>query len=219
MMVADDAQREATHFKNRVLDLVDTYLKKQPVSPFVLRFITPLVDIVAGSSQDERQLSDKARGIIRSRFGKVKDVPIDVDIEQVTLIATNLHSQARKSHSSDLLSILSLCGIYLSRILVQVKAEEPLLESYRESLVDFTTRKNSSLNAHFFQDFIKRFPVQAWGLRQDLLDQCRKSINGYRQGQVLQLLELLVSLLPSIVRLISLKECGERAESYFQASL
>jgi len=146
MVVADDAQREATHFKNRVLDLVDTYLKKQPASPFVLRLITPLVDIVAGSSQDERQLSDKARGIIRSRFGKVKDVPTDVDIEQVTLIATNLHSQARKSHSSELLSILSLCGIYLSRILVQVKAEKPLLESYRESLVDFTTRKNSSLN-------------------------------------------------------------------------
>lgn len=208
MMVADDAQREATHFKNRVLDLVDTYLKKQPASPFVLRLITPLVDIVAGSSQDERQLSDKARGIIRSRFGKVKDVPTDVDIEQVTLISTNLHAQARKSHSSELLSILSLCGIYLSRILVQVKAEKPLLESYRESLVDFTTRKNSSLNAHFFQDFIKRFPVQAWGLRQDLLDQCRKSINGYRQGQVLQLLELLVSLLPSIVCLIPFKECG-----------
>ena len=201
MTVTDvGAQREATHFKNRILDLVDIYLKKQPTSPFVLHLITPLVDIVARSSQDERQLSDKATGIIRSRFGKLKDVPTEADIEQVALIVTNVHSEARKSHSSDLLSILSLFGTYLSRILVQLKAERPLLDSYRESLADFTTRKNSSLNSSFFQDFIKRFPTQAWGLRQDLLDQCRKSINAYRQGQVLLLLELLVGLLPSMVR-------------------
>jgi DNA polymerase phi len=206
MSVADvGAQREATHFKNRVLDLVDIYLKKQPTSPFVMRLITPLVDIVAGSSQDERQLSDKATGIIRSRFNKSKDVPTEADIEQVALIVTNVHSEARKSHSSDLLSILSLCSIYLSRILVQLKAEKLLLDNYRESLVDFTTRKNSSLNSSFFQDFIKRFPTQAWGLRHDLLDQCRKSINAYRQSQVLHLLELLISLPPSIVCLILFK--------------
>lgn len=194
-----DAQREATHFKNRVLDLVDTYLKKQPSNSLVLRLITPLVDIVSNSGQDERQLADKARGILRSRFGKSKEVPADADVEQLSLVASNLHTKARRAHSSDFVSILSLCSVYLAKIFVYLKSENALVDIYRQSIVDFTTRKNSSLNAHFFQDFFRRFPLQAWALRQDLLDLSKKSINTYRQCQLLQLLELLVGLLPSMV--------------------
>ncbi len=194
-----DVQREATHFKNRVLDLVDTYLKRQYSNPLILRLITPLVDIIAGSGQDERQLADKARGILRTRFSKAKEVPTDVDAKQAVVIATNLHTQARKTHSSDLLSVLSLCSVYVAKILVNLDEVDPLLELYTESLADFVSRKNSGLNAHFFQDFIKRFSSQAWSLRQNLIDASEKCINTYRQSQVLQLLELLVSLLPSMV--------------------
>ncbi|KJA27489.1 hypothetical protein HYPSUDRAFT_35394 [Hypholoma sublateritium FD-334 SS-4] len=193
-----DVQREATHFKNRVLDLVDTYLKKQHSNPLVLRLITPLVDIIAGSGQDERQLADKARGILRSRFNKAKEVPTDVDANQVVVIATNLHIQARKTHSSDLLSVLSLCSVYVAKILINLNEVDLLLDLYKQSLADFVTRKNSGLNAHFFQDFIKRFPSQAWSSRQDLIDISEKCINTYRQSQVLQLLALLIGLLPSM---------------------
>ncbi|KAF9477373.1 hypothetical protein BDN70DRAFT_914180 [Pholiota conissans] len=193
-----DAQREATHFKNRVLDLVDTYLKKQPSNPLVLRVMTPLVDIIATSGQDERQLADKARGILRARFGKAKEIPMIADAEQATLILANLHTQARKSHSSDHLAVLSLCSIYVAKILINLNANDPLAEIYTESLTDFATRKNSGLNAHFFQDFIKRYPASAWSLRQKLMDITTKAINSYRQCQILQLLDLLVSLLPSL---------------------
>ncbi|KAF8911087.1 DNA polymerase phi-domain-containing protein [Gymnopilus junonius] len=193
-----DAQREATHFKNRVLDLVDTYLKKQPSNPLALRFITPLLDIMIGSSQDERQLSDKARGILRSRFARLKDVPTAVDMEELSSLATTLHTQARKAHSSETLSILSLCNVYLAKIFLHLKAEASLVKLYKESLSNFLTRKNSSLNSQFFQDFIRRFPSLSWPLGRDLLDLCRKSVNAYRQGQVFQLLELLLGLLPSM---------------------
>lgn len=191
-----DAQREATHFKNRVLDLVDIFLKKQTSSPYVLRLVMPLVDLFGGSSQDERQLSDKAKGILRSRFSKAREMPTELAPDQVLLVASNIHTQARKAHSSDLLSILSLCSIYLSKALVYLKAEESLLELYKESLTDFATRKNSVLNPTFFQDFLRRFPVEGWSLRQDLLSLAKSSINAYRQCQVLQLLELLIKLLP-----------------------
>jgi DNA polymerase phi len=195
-----DAQREATHFKNRVLDLVDLYLKKQPTNALVLRFIIPLVDLVAGSSQDERQLADKAMGILRQRFGKTKEVPVEAHVEQVSLVATQLHAHARKSHSSDLLSILSVCSLYVGKLLVQLKEDETLQDVYKQSLVDFATRKNSSLNAPFFQDFVRRFPPQAWAIRQDLVKQCRKAINAYRKCQILQLVDKLYTLLPSMVR-------------------
>lgn len=165
-----------------------------------MRFIIPLVELVTGSSQDERQLADKATGILRQRFGKGKEVPNEADVERISLIGTQLHAHAKKLHSSDLLSIISMCSLYLGKILVQLKADETLEGLYKESLVDFATRKNSSLNASFFQDFIRRFPPQAWAIRQDMIQQCRKAINAYRKCQILQLLDKLYTLLPSMVR-------------------
>ncbi|CAA7265434.1 unnamed protein product [Cyclocybe aegerita] len=193
-----DAQREATHFKNRILDLVDAYLHKQPSNPLSLRFISPLIELVTGSSQDERQLADKAKGILRTRVAKAKEVPTSADREQAVQIITNIHTRARKTHSPDLLSILSLGSIYLSKVLVHLKGDDLVVDVYRQSLTDFATRKNSALSPHFFQDFIRRFPAQAWCLRSDLLDLARKSINAYRRTQVLQFFELLISSLPSM---------------------
>ena len=182
-----------------MLDLVDIFLKKQSSSPYVLHLILPLIDLFGGSSRDERQLSDKAKGILRSRFSKARELPTNLVLDQVILVASNIHTQARKAHSSDLLSILNLCSIYLSKALVHLKAEASLLELYKESLRDFTTRKNSSLNFNYFQEFLQRFPAEGWCLRQDLLFLGKSSINAYRQCQVLQLLELLVKSLPSTV--------------------
>jgi DNA polymerase phi len=195
-----DAQREATHFKNRVLDLVDTFIKKQPSSPHIIRLIPTLVDLIVGTSPDERQLSDKAKGILRSRIGKSKELPSGADIDQISTVLNDIHIYARRAHSSDLLATLSQCSIYLSRTLLHLGAEESLLQIYRPSLKDFITRKNSALNASFFQEFIRRCPTSAWSLRGDLLDLSNRAVNLYRQSQAYQLLELLVTQLPVIVR-------------------
>jgi DNA polymerase phi len=84
--------------------------------------------------------------------------------------------------------------------LLHLGAEESLLQIYRPSLKDFITRKNSALNASFFQEFIRRCPMSAWSLRGDLLDLSNRAVNLYRQSQAYQLLELLVTQLPVIVR-------------------
>ncbi|KAG5647160.1 hypothetical protein DXG03_001115 [Asterophora parasitica] len=193
-----NAQREATHFKNRVLDLVDTFVKKQPSSPLVIRLIPPLIDLIAGSSQDERQLSDKAKGILRSRIAKSKELPAGTDTEFTLTVVTDIHIRARKVHSSDMLTTLSQCSLYLSKVLVQLDSEQPIVQLYQESLADFITRKNSALNTSFFQDFIRRSPASAWSLRHDLLDLSGRSVNTYRQCQAYQLLDTLIGQLPAI---------------------
>ncbi|KAF9566303.1 hypothetical protein CPC08DRAFT_114924 [Agrocybe pediades] len=203
-----DLQREATHFKNRVLDLVDSYLKKQLCSPLGLRFITPLIDLVSHSSKDEKQLSDKARGIVRSRFGKAKDIPTDIELDQVLPIITNIHTLARKAPSTDLLSLFSLCSIYLAKVMVHLKAEDALVDMYRQSLVEFATKKNPGLNSQFLQDFIRRYPALGWRLRKDLLEFTTKSKNAYRERKILVILELLLSLLPSI------SDCNDEVVEY-----
>ena len=190
-----DAQREATHFKNRVLDLVDIFMKKQSSSPLILRLISPLVELIAGTGQDERQLSDKAKGILRTRIGKAKETPSQADLEEVRVIAGNMQTRARKTASSDFLGILSQSSLYVSKILINLEDENSVIDMYRESLVDFVTRKNSHLNAAYFNEFFQRFPAQSWALRTDLLDLASKAVNGYRQSQVLQLLQRLVPMM------------------------
>ncbi|KIK06531.1 hypothetical protein K443DRAFT_89113 [Laccaria amethystina LaAM-08-1] len=190
-----DAQREATHFKNRVLDLVDIFIKKQSSNPLILRLISPLMELIAGTGQDERQLSDKAKGILRTRIGKAKETPSQADSEEVRVIAGNLHTRARKTASSDFLGILSQSSLYVSKILINLEDENSVIDMYRESLIDFVTRKNSHLNATYFNEFFQRFPAQGWTLRTDLLDLASKAVNAYRQSQVLQLLQRLVPVM------------------------
>lgn len=212
-----DTQREATHFKNRILDLVDIFLKKQPSSAHTVRFILPLIELISGTSLDERQLSDKTRGIFRSRFAKSKEVPSGVDIEQVTTVAKSLHVRARKAHSSDILATFSLCNIFLGRILVHEKAGPVVLDMYRESLTDYMTRKNSALNTAYFQDFLRRFPALGWQLSEDLLDLSGRAVNAYRQSQAFRLLEILVAYCPIVVRYSSYLENEQLIEDLQQA--
>ncbi|KAI0691182.1 DNA polymerase phi-domain-containing protein [Cytidiella melzeri] len=188
-----DAQREATHYKNRVLDLLDTFLKKQPTSPLIPRLILPLVDLVVNAGADEKHLADKATGILRSRLGKSKDSPSSIDDDQLGGILLELHSRARKASSSDILITLGQCSIYISKALLHAQVQKPVLSAYRESLTDFVTRKASRLNTSFFQDFIRRHASAAWELRNSLLDLSEKAINGYRQNQVFQLVQVLLS--------------------------
>ncbi|KAH0584348.1 hypothetical protein H2248_009888 [Termitomyces sp. 'cryptogamus'] len=213
-----DVQREATHFKNRVLDLVDTFAKKQPSSPLILRLLSPLIDLISGTGLDERQLSDKAKGILRSRITKSKDLPNNIDMELVLTIASDVHTRARKVHSSDMLATLSQCSLYLFRILAHSNSEKPLVQLYQESLADFLGRKNSALNSSFFQDFIRRHSASAWILRNDLLDLSGRAVNAYRQGQAYQLLETLMSQL-SAMGDINFSEVAEFASRLQKVSL
>ncbi|KAI0086629.1 DNA polymerase phi-domain-containing protein [Irpex rosettiformis] len=188
-----DAQREATHYKNRVLDLLDTFIKKQPTSPLIPRLILPLVDLIVNAGTDEKQLSDKATGILRSRIGKSKDTASSVDGEQVSGILREIHSRARKASTGDIVTTLAQCSVYLSRALLHAQVQQPVLDAYRESLVDFVTRKASRLNTAFFHEFIRKHANVSWELRDTLLELSGKAVNGYRQSQVFQLIQVLLS--------------------------
>jgi DNA polymerase phi len=198
-----DAQREATHFKNRVLDLVDTFVKKEPTSAHIIRLLLPLVELSTDTSSDERHLTDKAKGILRSRIAKSKEVPTKVDVEDVKAALSELHTRARRVHSPELLTTLSQCSLYVAKILTEAGGQKVVLSTYRESLDDFATRKNSALNTSFFLDVIRRYPALMWDMRDDVVAVSRKAVNGYRRCQCLQLVQSVVTHLPSLVSLES----------------
>lgn len=193
-----DAQREATHFKNRVLDLVDTLIKRQPTNPLILGLILPLIELMSNSGQDERQLEDKARGLLRSRIGKAKEAPTSVSVEQASQILEEIHVRARKSKNA-VMDVLGPCAVYVSRTLVHAQAQDHVVRTYRASLVDFITRKNSCLKSTFFVDLIRALPTIGWQLRLDLCNLSKEAKVLYRKSQCFYLLQTLISLGSSLV--------------------
>jgi DNA polymerase phi len=197
--IPEGAQREAMHFKNRVMDLLDIFIRGQPTSPHILQFLVPLLAL---TFSDEKQVSEKATGLLMSRIGKLKEVPIGIDAPRTSDILKDLHGRARKVHSRHAVAIISRCSLYVSRALLHVGADEIVRTTYTDSLVDFTERKASDLNAQFFCDFIERYPSAAWSIRAALLAAPTKAINTYRQGQAYMLLETLLNHLFRIVGVV-----------------
>ena len=168
-----------------------------------MRFLKFMVPLLALTLSDEKQVSEKATGLLMSRIGKLKEVPSAVDVAMATGILDDLHIRARKVHSRDAIAVVSRCSLYVSRALVHVGADETVKTAYAASLVDFTERKTSDLNGQFFCDFIKRHPRVAWDMRSALLAAPMNAVNAYRQGQVYMLLEtLLKNLVPHLVGVI-----------------
>lgn len=191
------AQREATYFKNRVLDFVDIYLRVQASNPLSIRLVLPLVDIVTGTGTDERQLADKATGIIRSRLGKAKELPSMLDIDEVSKGLEKLHIRARHTHNSDALTTLCFASIYLSRILFAAGSQgrAAVLTAYRASLIDFATRKASTLHVNFILELVKRHAIELWDLRTTVVEVLPQAVNAYRRVQVLTLMQPFISRL------------------------
>jgi DNA polymerase phi len=189
------AEREATHFKIRILDLLDLYAKKQPRNSQILRFILPLIQISRTTSGgSEEQLATKATSVLQ-RIAKSKEaVKIEGDGQDTAKeILKEIHDLARKAPNGAFLSTLSLCSLFVTRalLLADPSASPFIVEQYIASLEDFITRKNSGLHMNFFLEFIRRQPVTAWGLRENLVSLCgsSKSVNVYRQLQAFNLLQ------------------------------
>lgn len=197
----DDAQREATHFKIRVLDLVDIFVKKQSSDPLILRFITPLVEIVINTGSDEQQLSEKTKGILSNRLApKLGQLPSNVSQSELAKSYLDVHNYARRVHDSGLQTALKSCSLHLTKRLLNAGAVDVVTNTYRASLTDFFTRKNSALQPAFFEDFFRQNRSIGWELRQDVLEGSSKALNGYRQCQAFQFLHLLLPAVSTMVR-------------------
>lgn len=154
----------------------------------------PLIELATKSGTDERQLSDKASGILKSRLAKSKDVPTTVALDEVETVLREVHQRAQRSHaSSHALAVLSQASLYLCRILVSMNEQDVAVGAYQESLDDYMSRKASQLAFSFFQDWARRFPTLGWKLRERVLEASSKAVNLYRKCQGFQLLHVILS--------------------------
>ncbi|CAG8615223.1 13601_t:CDS:2, partial [Ambispora leptoticha] len=190
------AKYQVIHFKNKVLDLLEIFIRKQPSNPLVFNLILPLLDVALKTNSSSDQVANKARGLLVNKLCKSKKYPeaftlddedhSEEDDKPVLEILKEVHQLAKKASSNLILEACSnLCG-YLAKALIRYyenltnsktsKNTQPssqlyskIIEIYRESLNDFMIRKKSRLNTGFFYE-LTRFPEVSWLLIDDLLE-------------------------------------------------
>lgn len=195
------------HFKTRILDLFDTYIRKQSSNPLVLNTVMPLLRLVRRSG-DEAVLSTKTSGIIRSRFDKPKEVPT-TDVARATAILGEVHNFARRANSNELASAAASCSLFVARSIAQSDPKSTAVaETYAATVNDYMTRKGSLVRVPFMRDYIKRFPLQAWPMRREVLDflQQGKGHHPFRQLQMYELVAAFASHLGNIAQAVPAQE-------------
>lgn len=169
------------------------FARKQSTNPLALDIVLPLLRLIRGAGATEGDLANKASGILRNRLGKAKDVPSSTDLPRSTSILEEIHSMARKASSADFSALCSACSLFVSRAIDTAHpASRVVVETYRATLEDWMTRKSSLVHPNFISDFLRRFPLRAWPLREDLIAHTAsgKGINAFRLAQAFGMLQI-----------------------------
>ncbi|XP_071790358.1 myb-binding protein 1A-like protein [Asterias amurensis] len=109
------------HFKLRVLDLLDIFIKRQQLNPLILKLVHPLLVVaqVASVHKDQQVLSEKAVSIYRNKLCRVKKYPHNITEERESLHETieEIMQIAKKATSLMTVSLASAGCLFLIRVL------------------------------------------------------------------------------------------------------
>ncbi|GMK55691.1 hypothetical protein CspeluHIS016_0207470 [Cutaneotrichosporon spelunceum] len=198
---------ESLHFKNRILDFFDVFLRR-PTS-LALALLLPLLHIVRGGGE----LGNKAAGILRTRL-KSTSLSASTDkteLEQAGKILAEIHLLARRAPTSEFSGLCSAASLFAARV-----APAQALEEYKTTLADFVTRKHSGVQPAFLQEYARRHAGKAWPLSGEILALLKddKAANAYRHVQAYALLGALLSQAPALVKAgeLTTKEAREVVE-------
>lgn len=195
---------EALHFKQRVLDLVEVYLRKQSANPMVFSFIPILLQLSQSSSPAEKTLAEKAKAILLRRFDKNDDVPTIKDVQAARKTLEAVHNTARRASSKEVVKACSNVSVHITKAMNQSGqkgAASAATDVYRESLKDCMTRKSSKLPATFISDYIQRQPILGWALRGDILNYAKgDGVNDFHYLSALTLLSAVAKQFANLVK-------------------
>ncbi|KAJ3189227.1 hypothetical protein HDU85_002852 [Gaertneriomyces sp. JEL0708] len=188
-----DLKQQVLHFKFRVLDLLEIFIKKCPQHPLILDILMPVLKLSTqtSSTADELDLHAKLVSLIKNKLCKLKAVPPAdaVNAEHAAATLKEVHEFARKATDGAVVQLCSGISILVVRVLAQfredaeppkatkknkkrksdvkeqdVKAFSRVASVYNDSLVDFLSANKTRLKPVIFLDLINRYPAYLWEL-------------------------------------------------------
>lgn len=204
-------QETLTHFRVRVLDLVEIYLDSNPSMLLTLEVMLPVLQAVEFSIRDEHQkpLNDRLKSLLKKLLGLKKFSSID-DVTDTILIDL-LKSLLDKSGKSTLLvqemgEQISDCCIFVVKCSEMLRGSETatskmkrhiragLLEVLSGELMQFCIKRDSLTPYVLFKNLMHLTWDGNIGLAISLLDLLfNAEIRPYKKNQVAELLKIFYS--------------------------
>ncbi|KAG4304561.1 hypothetical protein PORY_001954 [Pneumocystis oryctolagi] len=141
-------------FKNKVLDILDIFLKIRSQEPIILKLIMPLLTLIRTTSSDI--ISNKARNLIGNRLCKAKIDLYNVNIDVIFDILKQIHKDGLKIKKNVIGTAHSQCSIFLVKMIISkdINLMTRILEVYSDTFNNWITKKRIKLHASLFTDLV-----------------------------------------------------------------
>ncbi|KAJ3154275.1 hypothetical protein HDU89_008342 [Geranomyces variabilis] len=120
-----DLKQQVMHFKYRVVDLLEVFIRKASDNPLIIELIMPLLNLLTttGRSADDQELHVKLESLVKNKLFKIKDVPSEpqLDADRAVSILNEVHAYARKASDGTTVALCSGASLLLVRILSHCK--------------------------------------------------------------------------------------------------
>ena len=182
-----ETQQQSLHFKLRVCDLLELFIRHESANPLVYRMPIPMLLAVdaARSSKETQQLQQRLVGLFK-KLTSAKEHPTVTKESEETIrsLMTTLMARAVRTSNRETLHLTNLSLLSLAKQIIphEMKAQIEaavaatsgkkaktvtgvafVIELYRKELIQYlSVRHSNELNTKFFTDFFGKFPGLAW---------------------------------------------------------
>ncbi|CCH40577.1 Myb-binding protein 1A [Wickerhamomyces ciferrii] len=150
-----DARSNILLFKHRILDLLETFAKKNPNSELLVYTVEPLLTGLKLTL--DKSLGTKIHKLLKNRICKSKIEIKTLDKDYLFELLKNIQTDSLKtSNTNDFNLSSSQCSIFISKQILALDetSADLIIDQYTELLKKWWTKKNSRLTSSIFFDFI-----------------------------------------------------------------
>ncbi|OUM63775.1 hypothetical protein PIROE2DRAFT_9639, partial [Piromyces sp. E2] len=189
-----DSKQQILHFKFKVLEMLDIFIKRQSTNVLVLELVMPLLHLVKQlyGSHDQQQLYERVQSLLKNRLLKIKDYPkTNVETEELFDLLEEVNKFAEKCNEPELCNIAGEVSIFIVKVILgnNIKKVDTTTSPKKSSKkakteTDATTANNS--HPHYDDKVVKRL-AKFYG---DLLEKfMTKNHTNLRPGQFTMMIQ------------------------------
>ncbi|ETN46571.1 uncharacterized protein HMPREF1541_00756 [Cyphellophora europaea CBS 101466] len=152
-----DAKETVINFKNRVLDLIDVYVKHEHQNPHVTEIILPLLQTIR--TTQTKQIAERANKILRDLCTRCKgqqNSPLleTSMVKPTTQLLADIHTEACVDASNNHAAAASQASILVVKTLIKSGVDiEKIIHQYGETMTKMMTEPKCKVQPAFFTDW------------------------------------------------------------------
>jgi len=116
-----ESKQQILHFKFKVLEMLDIFIKRQSTNVLVVELIMPLLHLVKQlyGSHDQQQLYERVQSLLKNRLLKVKDYPrTNVNTDELFDLLEEVNKFAEKCNEPELCNLAGEVSIFIVKVIL-----------------------------------------------------------------------------------------------------